>query len=172
VLQHALYTSTGKKWRKRRQLLPLMVFSIILTFFLSSPPHWWFLPSFPFSPPSAFSISTFLWTHQHFHLFLFQVPRSRGEKRPRDSTADSLCLVSLFRRWDKSFQRAKLCKLFMERQIRRRFSFVRMETAIRVTPIAVFFLHRKRGALVQFLFPFCVSFFIILFSLPPVSNFW
>lgn len=161
-----------RKWRKRRQLLPLMVF-FYYTYFFS-------LVSSTLMVFAFFSLfSTFCFFYLDVSLnaptfppLSFPSPKiTRRKETERFYSRFSLCLVSFFRRWDKSFQRAKLCKLFMERQIRRRFSFVRMETAIRVTPIAVFFLHRKSGALVQFLFPSCVSLFIILFSLPPVSNF-
>lgn len=54
----------------------------------------------------------------------------------------------------------------MERQIRRRFSYVRMETAIRVTPVAVFFFHRKRCVRSIFLPLLCFSssFYYSLYS--------
>lgn len=150
---------------KRGSFLCSRFFSIILIyFFFSSLLHRWFLPSIPFPSLSAFSISTFLWTHQHLPFpFQPQNHEEKGDRETRFCSRFSLCLVSLFRRRDRSFQRAKLCKLFMERQIRRRFSYVRMETAIRVTPVAVFSSIEKRCVRLIFV-PLLCFFLLLLFS--------
>lgn len=146
-----------------------------------------FLSCLFFSPVSAtsiFALFSLFFTFRFFYLDVslnattfpplsFPVHENHEKNGNREILQPifSVFGLSLFRRRDKSFQRAKLCKLFMERQIRRRFSLVRMETAIRerVTPMFFSSLIEKgaRGSIFVPLLCFS-SFFIILFLSFPI----